>query len=69
MNRYINSIYIFSTEDAQSFPGMLATRFQTKFIPVLSAFGVILVADVLHDQVSVSVGSHESSKLMTHSRS
>ena len=32
---------------------MLATGFQTKFIPVLSAFGVILVADVLHYQVSL----------------
>jgi len=27
--------------------------FQTKFIPVLSVFGVILVADVLHYQVSL----------------
>ena len=49
-HKSLHKLYIFSTEDVL---GMLATGFQTKFIPVLSAFGVILVVDVLHYQVSL----------------
>jgi len=53
-HKSLHKLYIFSTQDAQeSFLSMLATGFQTKFIPVLSVFGVILVADVLHYQVSL----------------
>ena len=49
-HKSLHKLYIFSTEDVL---GMLATGFQTKFIPVQSAFGAILVADVLHYQVSL----------------